>query len=213
MNNLTLACEKCNTAKGIQSIEVFLAKKPDVLERIRAQVKQPLKDAAAVNVTQWALFERLKLTGLPIECASGGVTKFNRTKRELPKTHWIDASNVGKSTPVTLHIDGVKPLLIKAMGHGSRQMCRMDRFGFPRTSAKGSKHVKGFQTGDMVKAVITQGKHIGTYTGRVAVRSTGLFNLTTKEKTMQGISFRFCHKVQGCDGYQYQQGGVLAPHA
>ena len=49
-------------------------------------------------------------------------------------------------------------LEIKAQGRGSRQMCRMDRFGFPRTKAKSSKIVKGFQTGDIVKAVVTKGK-------------------------------------------------------
>src|SRR5450755_3277654 len=37
VSNLTLACEKCNTAKGIQDITVFLKKKPDVLKRIQAQ--------------------------------------------------------------------------------------------------------------------------------------------------------------------------------
>jgi hypothetical protein len=41
------------------------------------------------------------------------------------------------------------------------------------------KFVKGFQTGDMVKAIVPQGKKAGIHTGRVAVRSTGSFNITT----------------------------------
>jgi 5-methylcytosine-specific restriction endonuclease McrA len=206
ISNLTLACEKCNLKKGTQDIAVFLKKKPDLLKRIQAQAKAPLKDAAAVNSTRWALFERLKATGLPIECGSGGLTKFNRTTRALSKTHWIDASCVGKSTPLVLEVKQVKPLLIKATGHGHRQMCLPDKYGFPRTSAKGAKKVKGFQTGNLVKAIVSSGKKAGTYLGRVAVRSSGSFNITTKDGTIQGISYRHCQILQRCDGYSYQAG-------
>jgi hypothetical protein len=90
------------------------------------------KDAAAVNTTRWALFERLKATGFPIECGSGGLTKYNRTVRGLEKTHWLDAACVGKSTPDVLKATGMQPLLITATGHGSRQQCSMDRYGFVR---------------------------------------------------------------------------------
>lgn len=149
MSNLCLACEPCNKAKGTQDIRDVLAKKPELLERILTQAKQPLKDAAAVNSTRWALYERLKALGLPVECGSGGLTKFNRITRGLEKAHWIDASCVGKSTPEGLIIKGVVPLQIKANGHGCRQLCLMDQFGFPRTKPKQDKRVKGFQTGDL----------------------------------------------------------------
>lgn len=56
VSNLTLACEKCNLGKGAQDIAVFLKKKPDLLKRILAQAKAPLKDAAAVNSTRWLRF-------------------------------------------------------------------------------------------------------------------------------------------------------------
>ena len=39
---------------------------------------------------------------------------------------------------------------ILATGHGCRQMCRVDRFGFPPTGPKQRKRVKGFQTGGHV---------------------------------------------------------------
>src|SRR5947208_9169902 len=91
ISNLCLACDKCNKAKGTKDIHVFLKKKPDLLKKILAQAKTPLKDAAAVNATRKELFERLAVLGLPIECGSGGLTKYNRTRRELPKTHWLDA--------------------------------------------------------------------------------------------------------------------------
>ncbi len=204
ISNLCLACEPCNTAKGTQDIAVFLKKKPEVLKRIQSQAKKPLKDAAAVNSTRWALYARLKATGLLIECGSGGLTKFNRTTRALQKTHWLDASCVGKSTPNVLIAKDVVPLLITATGHGSRQMCRPDRYGFARTSAKGEKKVKGFQTGDMVKAIVTTGIKRGTYIGRVAVRSSGSFNIVTSTQTIQGISHRFCQIVHHSDGYSYK---------
>ena len=211
ISNLTLACEPCNTRKGTQDIHEFLKGKPDLLKRLLAQAKTPLRDTAAVNSTRWALYERLQAFGLPVECGSGGLTKYNRTQRGLPKSHWLDAACVGKSTPECLSIDGVVPLLIAAKGHGSRQMCRMNRYGFPRTSPKVAKRVQGFQTGDLVCAVVPTGKKTGTYIGRVAVRSSGSFNITTPAGTVQGISSRHCHPLQRCDGYQYTKGGAAFP--
>jgi 5-methylcytosine-specific restriction endonuclease McrA len=203
ISNLTLACETCNLAKGTQDIAVFLKKKPGVLKRILAQAKAPLADAAAVNATRWKLYTGLKALGLPVECGSGGMTKFNRVTRNLEKMHWLDAACVGKSTPVVLDTRGVVPLRIKATGRGSRQMCRMDKYGFPRTGPKQASVVKGFCTGDIVRAVVTSGVKVGTYMGNVAVRATGSFNITTLTRTVQGISHRFCTVLHHCDGYSY----------
>src|ERR1019366_8946432 len=111
-----------------------------------------------------------------------------------------------KSTPVVLDTYGIVPLLIKATGRQSRQMCRMDRYGFPRTGPKQARSLKGFQTGDIVRAVVTSGVKIGTYVGKVAVRATGSFNITTIERTVQGISHRFCTILHHCDGYSYSWG-------
>ncbi len=206
ISNLTLACEPCNSKKGAQDVQVFLAHKPAVLKSILAQARAPLTHAAAVNSTRWALFERLQVLGVPIECGSGGLTKFNRTMRGLPKAHWMDAACVGKSTPEHLHISDVVPLLITAHGYGNRQMCLMDKHGFPRTRSKQARSVKGYQTGDIVKAVVTHGKRVGTYVGRVAVRATGFFNITTGAGTIEGISHRDCHPMYRVDGYSYQFG-------
>jgi 5-methylcytosine-specific restriction endonuclease McrA len=200
ISNLCLACEKCNIKKGTQNIEQFLAKKPDILNRILSQAKRPLKDAAAVNSTRWELFNRLKKTGLTIFTGSGGLTKFNRTRLNLPKTHWIDAACVGQIDSLKLLTN--QPLLIKATGHGTRQMCRTDKFGFPSRYVPRFKFVKGFQTGDIVKAVVTSGQKIGTYIGRVAVRTSGSFNISASE-LLSGISYKYCQIVQRKDGYSY----------
>ena len=203
ISNLALACRACNQEKNNMPIEEFLKGKPELLKRIKSKAKASLKDAAAVNSTRWALFERLKATGLSIEVGSGGLTKFNRSKQQPQKMHWLDAACVGKTTPEKLIIKDVYPLQIKAMGLGSRQMCRVDKYGFPRTKAKGQKVVRGFQTGDMVTAIVTKGKKIGQYIGRVAVRTSGSFNIKTEDSTVQGISWKYCRKIHAVDGYTY----------
>jgi hypothetical protein len=200
VSNLTLACESCNRKKGTMTAAEF--GHPE----LQALAKQPLKDAAAMNTIRWVLFERLKATSLPVETGTGGRTKWNRTLRQLPKTHWLDASCVGASTPETLHIQGVRPLLIKATGWQRRQMCLMNEAGFPRTKPKQQSRVQGFRTGDMVRAVVTRGTKVGTYVGRVAVRATGRFNVTTSVGTIQGIAAKYCQTLQQHDGYTYTKG-------
>ena len=202
ITNLTLSCEKCNTKKGTTDIKDFLKKDPSRLEKILKQAKRPLADAASVNTTRFALLFVLKATGLPVETGSGGLTKFNRSQQKVEKTHWIDAACVGQLTP-TLNIKGVKPLLITANGHGSRQSCRTDKFGFPSKYVPRFKFVKDFQTGDIVKAVVIKGKKIGAYIGRVAVRTSGSFNISTASGLIQGISHKYCKSIHKKDGYEY----------
>lgn len=211
ISNLTLACASCNSQKGTQDVRAFLAKKPEALKRLLAQAKVPLLAAAAVNSTRFVLYERLKAVGLPMECGTGGGTKYNRVSRGIEKAHWCDAACVGASTPEHLHMSGVVPLVIIATGHGRRQMCLMDKRGFPRTGPRQARQVKGFQTGDMVRSIVTKGTKIGTYVGRVAVRATGSFNITTKQGTIQGVSHRYCTCLHACDGYSYGQGEPLHP--
>lgn len=202
ISNLCLACDKCNKKKGTLDIKEFLIGKPDLLKKIQLQLKAPLKDAAAVNSTRWELFDRLKLTGLPVSTGSGGLTKFNRTRLGLAKAHWLDAACVGLVK--TLEVLTSQPLLIKAQGHGTRQMCRTDKFGFPNRHVPRNKFVRGFQTGDIVKSIVTAGTKIGEYVGRIAVRSSGSFNISTKLGLIQGISHKYCQIIHRKDGYSYQ---------
>ncbi len=202
VSNLTLACEPCNIRKGTQDIRMFLASKPDVLKRVLAHAKAPLKDAAAVNATRWALYERLKKTGLPVECGTGGRAKFNRMTQGLDKAHWIDAACVGASTPSVLLIDRVHPLLIVATGYGCRQMCLMSKHGFPRTKPKARhKSSMGYATGDVVKAVAPRGKYQGTHEGRIAIRFRPSFHLNGFD-----VAPKYLTRIQRNDGYQYEKG-------
>src|SRR5262249_16283712 len=96
VRNLTIACKPGTDARRKRTAQEFGH------AEIQAQAKAALRDAAAVNATRWALFQRLKATGLPLETGTGGRTKWNRTQRDLPKTHWLDAACVGASTPTRL---------------------------------------------------------------------------------------------------------------
>src|SRR5919199_432267 len=210
VSNLAIACRSCNQAKGNQDIRNFLSGKPDILKRILAQLKKPLADAAAVNTTRWALFEKLKATGLPVETGTGGQTKFNRIRLGLRKTHWGDAVSVGSSTPDQVLIKVTKPLTIKATGYGHRRRCNITKFGFPQVNKKGElavrlrvKVVYGFQTGDIVRAVVPKGKNTGTHVGRVTVRATGQFDITTATCKLQIINHKYCKPIHRQDGYSY----------
>ncbi|NEQ62891.1 MAG: HNH endonuclease [Moorea sp. SIO4A1] len=201
VSNLAIACHPCNQAKSNQDIELFLSNKPSILKRILSKAKRPLADAACVNSTRWKLYHDLKSTGLPVEVGSGGLTKFNRCRQNLPKTHWLDAANVGKVE--TLIIEVTNPLIITAKGHGTRQICRTNKYGFPTRHCSRIKFHKGFQTGDIVRAVVTKGKKIGTYVGRVATRKSGSFNISTKSGLVEGISHKYCQFIHRKDGYAY----------
>ena len=205
VSNLCLACVPCNQKKGNQDIKDFLKGKPDLLKRILSQAKRPLADTSAVNATRWNLYFNLKQTGLPVEVGTGGRTKYNRTIRGLEKTHYWDAACVGASTPEQLITALVKPLSIAAKGHGTRQQCRIDKFGFPVRYCSRTKFHKGFQTGDIVKAIVTSGKKIGTYVGRLATRATGSFNISATDGLVQGISHKYCTHIHKKDGYSYAQ--------
>lgn len=202
VSNLTLACNKCNVKKSNKAVEAFVKDKTK-LAKILAKAKVSLKDAAAVNATRYATGNELKKFGLAVSFWSGGRTKRNRCTQDYPKDHWIDAACVGKTGSMVYIPKKLKPLLVKAESRGTRQMCRVDKFGFPRTKAKSQKRVKGFQTGDLVKAIVPKGKKQGNYVGRVAVRTTGNFNIKANRKTIQGISFKYCQLIQRSDGYSY----------
>ncbi len=207
VSNLALACVPCNEKKDADPIEAFLAHDPARLAKVLAQVKRPLKDAAAVNSTRWALFNALKSTGLPVVTGSGGRTKFNRHVLGIPKTHALDAACVGQTDALTAW--RMPTLSIKCTGRGSYQRTQLNRFGFPRGYLMRQKAVRGFRTGDRVLAVVPAGKKAGVHVGRVAVRASGSFNIQTGLAVVQGIGHKYCRVLQRGDGYGYSQTNQL----
>lgn len=230
ISNLCLACRTCNEEKDSmllsEWLEVIQKKKnkrhmtiKENIPIVLKQCKVPLKDAAAVNSTRWKLYNELKNLDLPLHVQSGAQTKMQRIQSKLPKEHYYDALCV-TNHPRNWRFKTEFVNEFHAMGRGNRQMARVDKYGFPlhhldeekydkNGKRKGHKERKktcqGFQTGDMVKAIVTKGKKIGTYVGRVLIRHSGYFNITTKEGTVQGIKHSDCMLLHKEDGWRYAQ--------
>lgn len=72
VSNLTLACIPYNQKKNQQTAAEF------GYPNIQAKAKQPLKDAAAVNATRYAIGRAIQSVGLATSFWSGGRTQKNR---------------------------------------------------------------------------------------------------------------------------------------
>lgn len=199
ISNLCLACHKCNQRKGNRDIKDFLKGKSDVLNRVVKQAKTPLKDAASVNSTRWALFNTLKSFGLPVSTGTGGQTKFNRIRFSLPKAHWIDAACVGVVNAIKLVT--TKILKVKATGFGGRQRCQTDKFGYPQKH-RPLRPILGFCTGDIVRANVPKGKYKGTFTARVCPMSHGYGEFVI-DKKRRSIKLDYLTSIHRKDGYEY----------
>lgn len=195
VSNLVAACIPCNDKKDNLPLEQFA--KPEVVERIKRQLKAPLKDAAAVNSTRHAIERELRLLGLPVHGWSGGRTKFNRKNAGFPKTHCYDAAVVGdnpaRSVPKVW-------LAAKCMGRGNRQMVANDKYGFPRKQAarRRGKAIHGFCAGDIVKSPVGIGRV-------VSARTTGNFTLKVGEGN-KSLTPKKLKLVQHGNGYSFSTG-------
>jgi 5-methylcytosine-specific restriction endonuclease McrA len=207
VSNLTLACVPCNQSKGSSDLKTWLAfrfnplKAMTIAKRVLAQAKAPLKDAAVVNSTRWALYWALRSTKLPVFTGSGGRTKWNRKRFSLPKTHTLDALCVGQVNGVISYLSQV--IVAKARGRGTYARTVPDSFGFPRLYLPRVKTIHGFQTGDLVCAKVPTGTKAGVYVGRVVVRSCGSFDISTASGKIQKISYRYCTILQRADGWEW----------
>lgn len=202
VDNLCIACHKCNQKKGSKTAAEF------GYPNVQAQAKRSMRDTAAVNSVRWALFERLKQFGLPIEVGTGGRTKFNRVKQGYEKAHWIDAACVGESGRYVRLDENHKPLKITAVGRGNRHMQRINAYGFPCATARQPvKRRHGFQTGDIVEFTQPKGKYAGKYIGRISETNKKNFAIITQGAEPQKIgttnheSFKI---IQRTDGYRYE---------
>ena len=195
--NLALSCHDCNTAKGNRTAAEF--GHPEV----EVQAKRPLKDAAAVNATRFKLVEALRVFRLPIGTWTGGRTRWNRARFGVEKTHALDALCVGDlagARPGTL-----KTLAITATGRGEHCRTNWTREGFPRGYKMRQKQVRGFKTGDRVRAVVpAKLKTAGIHVGRVQVRKGGSFSIQTRDRDLDGISAGYFQLIQRADGYDYR---------
>lgn len=200
ISNLGLSCQCCNQKKGAMDVREFVASKGR-LNRILANAKAPMNDAAAVNSTRLVLLNELKASGLPVHTGTGAQTKLNRKRLAIPKSHALDAAcvgEVGNLMGARKHI-----IQIKCNGRGTHCRTRVNASGFPVGYLMRSKSVQGFRTGDMVIANVTKGKKVGVYKGRVAVRTSGSFNIQTGGQVIQSLSHKYFTLLQRGDAYSY----------
>jgi len=214
ISNLGIACVPCNQKKSNKPIEDFVKDKTK-LAAIKRQLKAPLRDAAKMNATRYAIGDQLKATGLPTTFSTGGRTKFNRTRQGYVKGHWIDAACVGE-TGASVKIPYLaQPLIIGARGHGNRQLIKTDKYGFPRMTLKGErikpatiKRSFGFSSGDIVEGTVTkEGVNKGVWIGPVGISATGSFVVLSDKKNANGknpsINHKNCKLLQRNNGYSY----------
>jgi hypothetical protein len=192
VSNLTVACGPCNNKKDNLPVEVFLKRKPDLLNRLLAKAKAPLRDAAAVNATRWALHKRLNETGLPVTVGSGAQTKYNRKQLGWDKAHWLDAAAVGEVG--SLYLATETPLTVACKGQGGRQKAALNRYGYP-TRYNALKPIKGWRSGDVA--------YCKGQVGRVTPRSKGSFAVTPKEGKPLSGKPEILHRIHRFDGYTY----------
>ncbi|MHB8318149.1 MAG: RNA-guided endonuclease IscB [Acidimicrobiales bacterium] len=218
VSNLVLACIDCNQSKGNLNLNEWLISRfgpseaVTISKRMLSRAKAPLKDAAAVNSTRWALYQALQAIGLPVSTGTGGQTKWNRSRFGVPKTHTLDAICVGEVDGVVSYPTQV--IVAKATGRGTYQRAQPDAYGFtaghylkpgePVNPSKGHKPRRksnfGFRTGDLVRAVVPKGKYVGVHVGRVAVRASGRFMIATRAGRAE-TSHKNCRLAQLGDGW------------
>lgn len=205
ISNLCLACHACNQQKGNQTVQDFLAGKPDLLRQIQAQTQAPLNDAAAVNATRFAIVQMAKSLCTDVRCWTGGRTKFNRCLQQLEKTHSIDAACVGESG-ASIVLKTHQALIVTCKGHGSRQARRVNAHGFPAVENPKAIYTH-IQTSDIVKLQLTKDRKnvkAGTYTTRVKTPTTKGFEVLINGFRVGIASMNGVTVVQRQDGYSYK---------
>lgn len=217
LSNLTLACKACNSLKGSLNLDTWLLKlkksKSKVnMERVKnieliiKNKGKPIfyKDAAKVNSSRNAILRMLERYTDDLEVSSGGVTKFNRINKNLPKEHYYDALCVGSVADNFIFPKDLRPLNIVATGRGKRSRTNVNSSGFPVSYLTRKKIHFGYKTGDIIKAVVPKGKKKGTWIGKVAVRKTGSFKVTLASGlVIDGVNHKYMKLVQLADGYNY----------
>jgi len=201
-SNLALTCRPFNQARGDQTATAF--GHPEV--QAQAQAQAPMRDAAAVNATRYALCDALRARGLPLITWSGGGTRWNRERFGILKDHARDALCVGDLAGVS-GVSGAsgasgarRTLSISATGRGNYQLTNVDASGLLQGYLPRHKRLHGFETRDLERVEVPA--HLttaGTHASRVVVRRTGGFRVGRVE----GIPAQYCRLVQRADGYAY----------
>lgn len=111
-SNLVAACHDCNQEKGDQTAKEFGY--PDIQKR----VKKSLRAAAHTQMGKTATLQGLAEIA-PVTKTYGYITKVDRRKMELPKTHYYDAVAIAAGGRTVELLEWVEQM--KAVSRGQRQ--------------------------------------------------------------------------------------------
>ena len=201
LSNLVIACHSCNQKKSNLTLKEFGKLMNKDFSHLK--VGQQLRAAAIVQSAKNYVVNQLQDAGFQVERHEAWKTALNRKQLQLPKTHYYDALCVGEIANYKLANNDIGVLKIKATGRGTRQVCRVDRYGFPR-GCKKCNSFAGIRTGDLVTANVTRGKFKGKYVGRVSIGCRGKFIMHANGKRYDGIMAKYVTRIlQRNDGYMY----------
>jgi hypothetical protein len=203
LSNLRLACVSCNQSKNNLELREWLAswlppkKAKELADQVLSQRTPSMRDAVAVNATKNVLKRVLEATGLPVHTGTGGRTAWNRYQFQVAKSHTLDALCVGQVNGVASYPSNI--FVAKSRGRGAYARTIPDKYGFPRRYRGRTKRAYGYQTGDLVRAVVPSGKSAGIHQGRVSIGARGYF----KVADATNVNVRYCHLLQRGDGYDW----------
>lgn len=197
LDNLTLACRKCNIHKGNKTAKEF------GYANVHDNLQKSLVDESFMNISRKYLNTVLNKFVSFIDYADGRRTRIQRIDRRFPKTHYFDALCSGRCTAKQFILKTSYVNIWKAQGRGSRKMSNINKYGFPIGCKDRKKSYFGFSTGDIVRANILKGKYSGKYTGRVLIRKTGQFDIknSSGNRIVQGVSYKNMIQLQRNNGW------------
>ncbi len=140
VSNLTIACHRCNQLKSNMTAAEF--GHPEV----QLMAKKPLKDAAFMNIVRSRLVETIKKEFPQYQCNEtyGYITKCNRIKMGLEKTHANDAFVIAEGVD---QIRSSKPYQVIQIRRNNRSL-QINRKGFKPSIRR---HRYEYSPGDLIK--------------------------------------------------------------
>ena len=137
-DNLVTLCETCHKAYHRGEIELKVKRG-----------SQSFRDAAAMNITRWTVYNRLKdLLDIPVHLTYGYVTKHTRITNGLGKTHAIDARCISGHPAV---IPSEELLFYKQLRRHNRKVMKSNMLRGGRWKRnQAQRDIKGFRLFDIV---------------------------------------------------------------
>jgi hypothetical protein len=112
--NLTISCHECNQKKGDRTAEEF------GFPNLQKEAGKTYRDATFMNIIRWKIVDILGC-----KHTYGNITKYNRIKQGLDKSHVNDAFVIAGGTTQ----ERCKPYIVKQVRRNNRKL-QMNRKGF-----------------------------------------------------------------------------------